>query len=281
MIKFSLIVVTLSRDLDLYRLLNSLNSSINLSAEDIEIIVVDQNPVGFLVNLEEYCPRFNIKHLHSTVKGISYNRNIGISVSKGEILAFPDDDCIYNPNTLSIALNKFLNSNCDFIGGRVIGLNTKKGIFRKWPPFELSYNFINFYFLTTSVSIFIRRSSVVNFDLNLGSPSNYGSCEDIDFIFRVLTKKSSGLYSPEILVYHPEPDGLSISREKVFAYAAGLGFFISKNLNPSIFLLFLIIFLNKSFQYSKYFLFGKSYYNGYFEDYYNGFIFGFFRKLKD
>lgn len=280
MYKFSLIIVTLSRDIQLYRLLESINNTKGFSYNDIEIIVVDQNPVGFLVNLEYYCSNFSLKHIHSQTKGISYNRNIGISIAAGEILAFPDDDCFYSPHTLCNALNILLNTNYDFLGGRILASNSGKGIFRKWPFFDLNFNLFNFYYITTSITIFVKRRSIIEFDINLGLPSKFGSCEDIDFIYRMLCLKNRGLYSPSVIIYHPEPDNRIVSKEKVFSYAAGLGFFISKNFNFRIVVLVFLLLINKFIQYIKFLIF-QNYYKGYFKDFFSGFFFGLFRNLED
>src|SRR4051812_647161 len=48
---------------------------------------------------------FPIRHQRSSVKRLSHARNLGIQFCKGEIVAFPDDDCIY-PNGLLLSVHQ-------------------------------------------------------------------------------------------------------------------------------------------------------------------------------
>ena len=44
--------------------------------------------------------KLNIIHKNFSFKGLSRARNYGIALANSNILAFPDDDCYYKPNTL-------------------------------------------------------------------------------------------------------------------------------------------------------------------------------------
>ena len=64
------------------------------SYKDFEFILVDQNPHFILREMvAEYASRLTIQYIRSEAKGLSLNRNIGLDYSRGEIVAFPDDDC--------------------------------------------------------------------------------------------------------------------------------------------------------------------------------------------
>ena len=49
-----------------------------------------------------------ITHIKIKEKGLSLARNIGLNYVKGDIIAFPDDDCEYPPNLLSKVHELFL-----------------------------------------------------------------------------------------------------------------------------------------------------------------------------
>src|ERR1700691_3952624 len=109
--RFSLIVGTKDRTEEFARLLKSLAEQ---TMRDFELIVVDQNPDDRLCNLldewtsqigDQGCPDdrcIRLLHLRCTQgpPGVSRARNVGITHSSGEILAFPDDDCWYHKDTL-------------------------------------------------------------------------------------------------------------------------------------------------------------------------------------
>ncbi len=44
---------------------------------------------------------------------MSYNRNVGIDNAVGQIIGFPDDDCVYENDTLEKVIN-FFNKNKDY-----------------------------------------------------------------------------------------------------------------------------------------------------------------------
>ena len=110
MILFSLILPTLGR----YEVLIELFNSLKLQEEkNFEVIVVDQNPDEKIrILCESWGNAFPIKYIHSRKPGLSLNRNIGLSYAKGEIIAFPDDDCKYHPDTL-MRVKKSFEANID------------------------------------------------------------------------------------------------------------------------------------------------------------------------
>lgn len=101
----SLIMPTLNRFDDIYRFMDSL---LEQTYKNFELIVVDQNDNDKVKEIvDKYVDHLDIKYIKSNKKGLSYNRNLGIDVAKGEVLAFPDDDCAYKPDTIEKAINFF------------------------------------------------------------------------------------------------------------------------------------------------------------------------------
>lgn len=79
--KFSLITATYGRTAEVRMLLESLTRQ---TYKDFELILVDQNPHFELRDLtEEYASRIDIRYVRSEVKGLSYNRNIGLDLCQG------------------------------------------------------------------------------------------------------------------------------------------------------------------------------------------------------
>src|SRR5574340_342784 len=96
MTTFSLVLATVGRTAELERFLDALERQ---TCPDFELLVIDQNPDDRLRPiLNRHRGRFEIKHTRSAT-GLSRARNVGLRLARGEIVAFPDDDCWY-PTTL-------------------------------------------------------------------------------------------------------------------------------------------------------------------------------------
>lgn len=270
--KMSLIIATLGRKKELLELLNSINNS-NINKINIEILIIDQNHKGFLENELLAFNDLNIKHIHSIRKGLSYNRNIGLKIATGEIICFPDDDCKFYEDTLQIASKVLSCSKIDFCIGRIFDRNTKKNIIKKWPSKKFKINRFNSYFVNSSITLFIKKSSILDFDEKLGVGSVFGSCEDADLIYRVLESGAKGVYTPEIELWHPSPDFQDIPLSKVKSYASGFGYFISKNTDLTKFFL-LILLINKKLFEMFFNIFTKKYQKKYFLCFFSGLVSG-------
>lgn len=83
-----------------------------------EVIVVDNNSKE---NIQATVDRFDRVKLTSEKKPGSYAaRNRGISLAKGEILAFTDSDCIPAANWLEMGIKRLKSvSNCGLVGGKI------------------------------------------------------------------------------------------------------------------------------------------------------------------
>ena len=96
--KISFIVATLG-ERDISPLLSSLENQI---FKDFEVIIIDQSKDQKMHDfISLYKNTININYIHSSILGISLNRNLGIQQARGEILAFPDDDCEYPVNMIN------------------------------------------------------------------------------------------------------------------------------------------------------------------------------------
>ncbi|HEX2786582.1 MAG TPA: glycosyltransferase [Ignavibacteria bacterium] len=83
----------------------SLESILNQSYRDIEVIIIDNNSTdGTEEELSTYRdPRINFFNVGS-VNNLGKSRNIGISKAKGDLIAFCDDDDIWYPDKLEFQL---------------------------------------------------------------------------------------------------------------------------------------------------------------------------------
>lgn len=124
MIRISLIIATYNRAEPLMETLRSVAEQ-SLGSESWECIVVNNNSQD---NTEELFQRFaeryptlNLRMVCEPKQGLSYARNCGISVAKGDIIAIIDDDERVNREFLSAYLELFDKyRDAMSAGGRVI-----------------------------------------------------------------------------------------------------------------------------------------------------------------
>lgn len=110
----SVIIATYRRNETLKR---AIESVLNQTYNDIELIVVDDN-----ADAEWNTEVSNIVNIHPAVKyiqnkenkGSAMTRNIGISEADGEFITFLDDDDIYLSEKIEHQLNDMIKHNADF-----------------------------------------------------------------------------------------------------------------------------------------------------------------------
>ncbi len=244
-VKFSLVVCTLGRYNELERLFDSFAKQ---TYSNFEVILVDQNNEGFFDDIvEKYSEEFLLKHIRSE-KGLSKSRNVGLKHVKGDIIAFPDDDCWY-PEGLLKKVAFFFEEN-SAIDGITSVTKDKEGneSVQNYSNKEGLISTKDVWFKGNSTTIFIKASKIKKlnywFDENLGvgAGTKWGGCEETDFLIRLINKGANILYKPDFFVFHPQ---LAITNKEKYilrnkSYSLGTGYTLRKN-DFSIF--FIIYFL--------------------------------------
>ena len=235
--KISLITTSLNNDNNLIRLFNSLNNQ-TIPKEYFEIILIDQsNNTRFHYLIDQF-KHLQIKYFVHNIDSLSKIRNYGILNSKGNILAFPDDDCWYYPTTLNDVLFFFNSSKqCNSLTGRIYDTKNKKNIVKKWPIFSTKINKFNYYFLSSATTLFTKNK--ILFNEKLGPKTKFGSCEDVQFFYDLL-KFNNFYYSPTINVMHPDMIAYEKTLTKSYNYGMGFGYFIRNNFNLFNFILYIL-----------------------------------------
>jgi len=83
----------------------ALDSAINQSFSDLEILVVDDGSTDNTAEvLQSYISKKIIKYFYQDKKGVSAARNLGIRESQGELIALLDADDIWLPDKLSLQI---------------------------------------------------------------------------------------------------------------------------------------------------------------------------------
>ncbi len=238
--KFSLIMATYGREQEVNEFLRTILES-DYDKNFIEIIIVDQNDkIDLKPIINKYESLLNIIYIKSDRKGLSYNRNIGIEKATGDIIAFPDDDCEYIKDTLTVVNNYFDNNDCDVLMGRIIEKDGSDSL-RRWPKEFINIDKFNYYTKCSSVTVFLKKSSCkIALNNNLGAGTTFGACEDADLIYRNIKNNKNVIYNPEICIYHPHYNSNhNMSYKKIYSYGLGFGAMVKSNFDFHMIILFL------------------------------------------
>lgn len=237
-IEISLIISTYGRYEELDLLLKSLSEQ-EFDLKAFEVIIVDQNEILDLQSLvEKYKEVLTMNYCKVTFKGLSKAKNKGIELARGRILTFPDDDCTFYADTISNAIG-YLQENpaVDVVYGKVFDRQTKRNIMRNWSNTQLELNLLNFSLNYSAITCFTK--SRMKFDENYGVGSAIASGEELDYIIRAINEGLIVKYTPAIEVWHPELNINTMPVGKIYNYAYGYAAILRKNINLTIFLIFI------------------------------------------
>lgn len=226
--RVSLIVATVDRVRPLQSLLSSLVAQ---DYRNLEVIIADQNDSDVLapiVRMFEH--RLEILWLR-TERGLSRARNVALKRASGDIVGFPDDDCVY-PLGLLHALVRQFASNRAVDGICIAPIDEATGKrFRGFRGSRTTITSRNTWSLTCSVGLFFRSQLIARvggFDesLGLGAGTPWLASEDRDYPLRAIEKGFRLTYEPALGVLHPSPKH-DLSR--AFSYGASCGRVLRKH----------------------------------------------------
>lgn len=233
--KVSMVMSTLGRTEEVLQFIAALE---HLDHDDFELIIVDQNPDA---RVSKACsaltPGFALHCIASPhAKGLSRGRNIGLAQASGELVCFPDDDCIYPPQLLKKVLRCIEKTGADIVCGRAAAPDGRSinGRFEKGAQQVDRRNVF-----TTQIEwvVFFKRrvfDGIQGYDedIGVGADTPWQACEGPDITIRALNAGFSVYYDPDLFAHHPELDTRnpdSAMQAKGRRYARGMGHVIRKH----------------------------------------------------
>lgn len=244
-LRCSLILCTIGRKQELDRFLRSLFSQTH---RDFELIVVDQNTDDRVAAiLDRFTGSQRVLHLRAE-PGLSHARNVALAHVRGDVVAFPDDDCWYEPSLLDRVCQVLeAHPEWDGVTGMAVDEAGKPSASR-WARREGVLTRYNCWWRGVSVTLFVRRDvaeCVGGFDetLGVGTQSPYGSSEEIDYMLRALEAGFRIQYLPSIVVGHAHPVRHSDrgASARAYQYGMGVGRVLRKHAFPAWFRLFMVL----------------------------------------
>lgn len=201
----SLVLATYGRCDDVARLFDSLARQTD---PHFEVLVVDQNADGRLLPIIEkgLVLGLRIRHIKMDRPSLSGARNRGIVEAQGDIVAFPDDDCWYESDTIE-ALRAAFSASPEING--VVGCWVEQyehtnaadtstvltsSAWRKFRGGDAS-----------SISLSFQRdllTRIGGFDERLGVGCWFGAGEEIDLLLRALDTGAMLVRQPQVRVHH-------------------------------------------------------------------------------
>ncbi|MFL2060998.1 glycosyltransferase family 2 protein [Marinilactibacillus psychrotolerans] len=210
---------------------DAVSTVLNQTLEDIEVILINDcstDQSGLICNkLEENDERVRVVHLEKN-KGLCGARNEGIRISKGEYVAFCDNDDHFTPNLLKDNYATAITYNAQMVkyGRKLIDIDSKGNILReKESPISQFYLFeekekmLNNFFLIKSMGLLTnvwngiyKRSTLIENDIWFNESMRFGS-EDADFSFRFFLNTNCLAVNPKSYYIHYRRDAFSTSRK--------------------------------------------------------------------
>jgi len=243
----SVIIATYNRSICLERVINDLLNQQLSGTFDYEMIIVDNgstdNTENMVKNLKEQASG-RLIYCKQLAPGKSNALNMGITQSKGEIIAFTDDDVMVEKNWLSSIAECFNKYPCDGIAGKVLPVFPDKT--PQWVrqnPVQMAGVVVIYDHGDTACqadktterfigSNWAFKSSVFkdcglfSTDLGPGTPMVVG--EDEEFYSRLFLKNKVLYYCPQVIIRHPV-DLNRLSWAKMAKWHMALGRYLAYN----------------------------------------------------
>jgi len=206
-IKVSVIIVAYNTGKEIIDCLDSLKKQTN---KEFDIIVVDNGNenLDVLKNYDLFYIKLNKNY------GPSLARNIGVSFSKSEIVAFLDDDAITDKNWVDGIISAFKDVKIQALRGKILPKSKGKMFNYLASHYDLGDKIIPNYFGIEGNCAF-RRNKYVK--LGGFNPKLFGA-EGLDISYRAFKKGYNTIYHPKVIIYHDYADSWKHFIEKNFRH---------------------------------------------------------------
>ena len=236
----SIVICTYNRSSFLDKCISSVLEQVSKNNNGIEVLIIDNNSTDSTKQIAQKYTEANssVRYISESNQGLSYARNRGINESKGDYIAFVDDDATIASSWLNSLLDGINQEQAKAFGGPILPN------FEKQPPawidpsyFERRFHSSNGYLnsigdiqvfsggnMCISANVF---NKIGGFDVTLGMIGNkMGLGEETEFFQRLNKEYPNSLYNIEnMAISHFEP---AIKFEKKYLkdriYLSGLQF---------------------------------------------------------
>ena len=215
-------VIVCAYSLERYHyLLDTIQSLVHQLHPAGEIIIVVDNNASLYQQISSDAIAYNWHNVtlkfNEELSGLSHARNVGIRESRGDVIAFIDDDAIAAPKWTQAMVESFASDpHVGAVTGLIVPHWENNG---NWLPKEL-YWMISCSYVTASTTYEVERSFGTNmafkrtvldrtglFDERLGlMGKKWIGGEDTELVWRVTQSGFKILYDPDVKVFHMIPE---------------------------------------------------------------------------
>ena len=226
----SLIVSTKGRVAEIGELFDSLLAD---ASAEFEVILVDQNEDDRLVALAaEYAPHLPLRHLRSARAHANAGRNLGLQHARGDLVGFPDDDCIFPPGVLAQVRDTFGgDATLAILTGPAAAPQGGLGSGR-WNETAGRITLDNVWTSVIEFNLWLRRDvalSLGGFDEAMGPGARFGSAEGNDLVCRAMALAQIARYEPSLRIIHPDKRLTPEAVARAERYGLGMGFALRRH----------------------------------------------------
>ena len=203
-VRVSVAIATLDRPESLARCLDALAAG---EVPPEETLVVDQGSDGRTRAVAE---DRGAVWLPQERRGLAASRNLALSRASCPIVAVTDDDCVPSPGWVAALARAFSQHSLDGVTGPVLPLGPETpGLFAvssrtRREPAEFRGR-VPPWLVGTGANFAVRREWIERtggYDERLGAGSAGGAGEDMDLLYRLLSRGARVRYEPEAVVFH-------------------------------------------------------------------------------
>jgi len=198
---FDLVVATVGRREELGRFLDSVAAQ---GYPRVRVVVVDQNEDDRVAAV--LADRAIALVRRRSPRGLARARNVGLREVDADLVAFPDDDCVYPPGLLRKVAERFVRApDLDGLTGRAADAAGASSA--SWESDAAVLTDDNHWNRANSAAVFLRGAVVARvgqFDerLGLGSQEPWASGEETDYLIRAVRAGARIEYDPGLVVQH-------------------------------------------------------------------------------
>ncbi|UPY35473.1 glycosyltransferase family A protein [Sediminicoccus sp. KRV36] len=230
----SLIVSTKGRVAEIGALFDSLLGDATAA---FEVILVDQNEDDRLAALAtRYAPLMPLRHLRSPRAHANAGRNLGLRHARGDLVGFPDDDCVFPPGALAQVRAAFdADPRLAILTGPAAAPEGGLGSGR-WNEAGGPITLANVWTSVIEFNLWLRRDVALamgGFDEAMGPGARFGSAEGNDLVCRAMAAGHFARYAPGLRIIHPDKRLTPEAVARAGRYGLGLGFALRRHAVPA------------------------------------------------
>jgi glycosyltransferase involved in cell wall biosynthesis len=237
----AVVICTHNRPAALDRCLRQL---LKVNTLNYRAIVVDSAPNSSAAR--DIAVRHGAQYILAPLKGLSRARNIGTRATDADIIAYLDDDMVPHPRWLNSLVREFADERVMAATGPILGLELYEGSdvdlrlateLDSWGPNRFQIDRLSRqWFERTNFggigdgNFAIRRpafESIIGFDERLGRAATIDTSEEHYAYFRLVENGFKVAYSPQAVVFHPNPPLTSDILKKRITDAAAFASFLA------------------------------------------------------